>query len=95
MRGGASDRLYHASSLSIAEVLDLYYQVIREELYPLIEEEGIETEITSCELAHVIATAMYQQHGDDAPRYMKQSLHPYVRGLGYAIESGDYSDIAM
>lgn len=100
MKGGCSDRLYHAEadSLTPEEVFQLYEGQIGEELGPCGDEDVdplLEQSVREMRSAVAKARKLYAKHGDAAFALMEQDEDEYVQAIGEALSTGVYDGLAI
>lgn len=100
MRNGASDRLWnfgndeHDHNLSFPAIMELVRQEHREELPPPRDEEAIKM-LEDVEAAIDEAIEMYDWAMILIAERMKRSDNPRIVSIGEALESGDWSHLAV
>ena len=97
MRNGASDKLSRSLDLEPEEVFNLLGAQIREELYPLMGEEGIIDQCIEEEIAALQEAKFLWQNNphEQAIALMQQSSNERVVQIGEALASGDTCGLAI
>lgn len=104
MKNGASDRLYHAAEngeeLTFRQFMRLYAQQIDEELRFTADDEPETREemqryAKEMHAAKDAALEIYFRHIQAAAEEMQNSSDGYLQGIGQALESGDWSRVAI